>query len=238
VPIAYGAIKKQVALRSAQLSGTSQSTLEAAYNAFTVDGAEVPTTAMKDLILMIEKELAQQVGDNVQSPARKFLSARTVNLSDLDVIPSVDENGVEIVGVWDSVAEAVSNRPLTWQPTQTITDIVDGAPGFFGNNYYYYNINGEYIRTTRPTIYLQGCSWSLSVQSAAYDSNGNSPLPEYLANTWIAGVISNLPQVGWTDSAGVAGMYNGIYERGLQQMAIGSSGSSDIPLSSRNVISG
>jgi len=37
--INYLAIKKEIALRSAQLSGTDQATLETAYNAFTLDGA-------------------------------------------------------------------------------------------------------------------------------------------------------------------------------------------------------
>lgn len=238
--ISYVQIRRQVALRSAQLTGTSQSTLETAYTetvfADGVDGAEVPASAIKDLILMIEKELAQTIGNNATHPARSLLYGRTANLANLDATPSVSNAGIEFVGVFDSCADSTTDAPLTWQPTQTLADVSDEF--FDDTELHYYNITGNQIRHTRENVYLQGCIWDYTTQSAAYDAAGDSPLPEALANTWVAGVMASLPQVGWTDGAGVAGVYANIYAQGMGLLQSGSMGQTNLPLASTNVVAG
>lgn len=236
MPIAYLAIKKQAALKGQQLEGTDQATLEAAYIdtdfPASLDGSEVPAHAYKDLILMIEKELAHIIGSSASHPYRTFLYCQTANLSDLAQTPSVDSDGYEIVGVFDSCVDSSNSKPLTYQPIQIIADINDGGNTFFDKSqFYYYNLMGNTIRHTRTNAYLTGCSWDYTTQSAAYDANGNSPLPEMLANTWVAGVLANLPQIGWTDAAGVSPYYGNVYDAGKQMlMAMGE----NVPLASTN----
>lgn len=236
--IAYPRIKRLAALRLAQLAGNDQAELETSYTdtwPTSVDGAEIPVTAFKDLILSTEKELAQMIGNNPQHPARSLLYGRTANLTDLATIPDVDNNGDEFVGVFDSCVDASTNRPCTWTPTQTIADIVDGASTFFGaTNFYYYNITGNFIRTTRSTVYLQGCVWDYATQDTAYDADGDSPLPEALEATWVDGVTARAAQVGWVEDK--TGYYANLYQQGMQMF--NNVVPNNIPLASQNVVAG
>lgn len=237
----YLSLKRQAALRLNQIIGSSQSTLETAYVNTTfsdmLDGSEIPAAAFKDAILSIERELVQMIGNNAQHPARSLLYGQSEDLADLDQTPTEDDAGAEFFGVFDSCSDAESNRPCTWVPTQTITDIVDNGDDFFGDtNFYYYSIVGNFIRTTRPTVVLQGVSWSYSTQSTAYDADGDSPLPEGLEATWLDGVTARAAQVGWV-AGDLFAYYNNLYQTGRQTFnAIG--GILNIPLASQNVVSG
>ncbi len=232
MPFSYLQPKRILALRLAQIIGTSQATLETAYTgnwSSMLDGAEIPKTAFKDAILYIAKEIAQTIGNNPSHPARSFLYCRTEDLSDGDSTPTVDNNGIEIVGVWDSCAEVDTNIPLTWVPTQTISDCRNS---FFNDlSVYYYNITGNQIRCTRPVVYLQGCSWDDDGQGDLYDIDGQCPLPESLEALLCDGVSERAAQVGWVDGANVVPYYGSLYERGLASLA--NYGQSNIPLASR-----
>lgn len=239
--ISYVQIRRQVALRSAQITGSDQAGLESAYTeavfADGVDGAEVPVSAIKDLILMIEKELAQVIGNNATHPARSLLYGRTADLANLADTPTVSNGGTEFVGIFDSCADSSTDAPLTYQPTQTLADMSDA---FFSDTpLFYYNITGNQIRHTREEVYLQGCVWDYTDQSTAYDNGASSPLPQSLANTWIAGVMASLPQVGWTDGSNVAGIYAGIYQQGMGLLQSGSLQAVNLPVSAaQNQVAG
>lgn len=224
------------ALRLAQLVGSSSATLEAAYSgawASALDGAEIPIAAFKDQILMIEKECAQIIGNNASHPARTLIYGRSANLANLASTPSVDANGVEFVGVFDSCADGTTNAPLTWQPTQTLADMADDF--FSDTSLYYYNITGNQIRHTRTLAYLQGCIWDQTTQEAAYDdSDGTSPLPQMCANLIVNGVCANSVQVGWSDNVGAAQVDHGLYQQGLQILMSGGG----VPIASMNQVTG
>ena len=228
MPFSYEQVKSEVALRTAQLAGVNQASLEASYTAFTLDGAELPASSIKALILMIEKELAQVIGNNANHPARTFLYGRTADLANLANTPGVSNAGFEFVGVFDSCADSSTNAPLTWQPTQTLADLSDSF--FDDTSFFHYNLTGQQIRHTRPLAYLQGCVWDYATQSALYDSNGNSPLPEVCANMLVNGVLGNSSQVGWTDGANAAQMDIQLYQQGIQLL---STGLPNIPLASQ-----
>lgn len=236
--ISYERIKRQCALRLSQLAGSDQAELETAYTdawPTGLDGAEIPETAFRDQILAIEKELAQNIGNQPNHPARSLLYGRTENLSDLAAIPDVDNAGDEFVGVFDSCVDASTNRPCTWMPTQTIADIVDGASTYFGaTNFYYYNIFGNNIRTTRASVYLQGCVWDYATQETAYDADGDSPLPEALEATWVDGVAARAAQIGWVEDK--TGYYANLYQQGIQMF--NNVVPNNIPLASQNVVTG
>jgi len=237
--IAYLTIKRQAALKLAQIIGSSQSTLNTAYDETDIDnmldGAEIPALGFKDQILMTEKELAHIIGADASHPYRSFLYGRSANLANLASTPIVDINGDEFIGVFDSVADSDTNEPLTLQPTQTLADVSNSF--FADTDLYYFNITGNQIRHTRDEAYLQGCIWDYTTQATAYDANGNSPLPEMLANTWVAGVCASSMQVGWTDQAQAVANYAQVYQQGIQLLKMGAG--SGQPLSSQaNPIAG
>src|SRR6476659_10708540 len=122
MPFDYLPVKQMAALRLAQIKGSDQATLDAAFAgswATALDGAEIPITAFKLQILMIEKEIAQVIGNNAAHPARTFLYGRSVDLANLAETPSVDNTGKEFVGIFDSCADSSTSAPLTWAPRQT-----------------------------------------------------------------------------------------------------------------------
>lgn len=235
----YLTIKRQAALRLAQIIGADQATLETAYTgawASALDGAEIPKSAFKDLILMIEKELAQVIGNNPNHPARSMLYGRSASVASLANTPTVDNNGVEWVGVFDSICDAATGKPLTLQPPQTIEDL---SNSFFNDtNFLNYSQFGNQVQTVSnsvPLLYYQGCVWSYDTQSAAYDADGSSPLPQACANLLVNGVCANAGQVGWTDNANLFQQDMSLYQQGLQML---NTGLPNIPLASQNTIAG
>jgi hypothetical protein len=238
--INYFTLKKECALRSAQLEGTDTTSLENAYNTGSfinsLDGAEVPATSFKTVILNIEKELAHIIASDSSHPYRTFLYGESDPLANLASTPSTDSNNVEFIGVFDAVRDAASNIPCTIQPAQTIEDLNNT---FFDDvEFYNYSIRGNRIQHTRTNVIMEGCVWDMTTQSAAYDADEDSPLPEELSNTWIAGVLANLSQVGWTDSAGMTPYFNQVYNQGIQILRLGSTGVPNVPLSSQNLGAG
>ncbi len=237
MPFSYLVPKRNLALKLAQLKGTSQATLEAALVGSWVtalDGAEIPITAFRDSILYIAKEIAQVIASSPSHPMRSFLYCRTAVLTDNDSIPVVDNNNVEVIGVWDSCAEEDTNIPLTWQPTQIISDSLD--PFFDDADLREYNITGNNIRGTRPEFYLQGCSWDNDAQIALYEADGDCPLPEACEALLIDGVMERSAQVGWTDAAQVMPYYSNLYRQGLADLA--RMGQASMPLASTNPVGG
>lgn len=233
MPFSYLNPKRILALRLAQIAGSSQSTLETSYTgswSTMLDGAEIPQTAFKDAILYIAKEIAQAIANAPSHPSRSFLYCRTAALSDLDQTPTVDENDIEVIGTWDSCAEVGTNIPLTWQPTQIVTDTLNS---FFGDtDIYYYNITGNFIRCTRPSVFLQGCCWDEASQSDLYDTDGDCPLPQAFEALLCDGVTERAAQVGWVDAANVSPYYSQLYRQGLADIArVGQSG---MPLTAQN----
>lgn len=233
--IAYSIIRGECFLRSAQIIGTSQATLEAAYTgdaAAALDGSEVPLSSFKAQILNIESELAHIIASDASHPYRTYLYGVSAALANLAATPDFDADNNPFIGVFDAVVDGTSGQPLTLQPTQTV---LDERNSFFSDiALYNYVIVGNTIQHTRTTAKLQGCVWNRATREAAYDDDGNSPLPPILANTWTAGVMANLPQVGWTDGAGVAGIYNSIYQQGIQILREGKGSQVNLPLASQN----
>jgi len=236
--ISYSIIQRETALRSAQLIGVNQATLEAAYSgswASALDGAEIPLSSFKNQILNIESELAQIIAADSSHPYRTYIYGRSATLANLAGTPSVGINNDPFIGVFDSCADADTSRPLTLMPTETLTDY-DNA--FFDDTELWnYSITGNTIQHTRPNgAYLQGCIWNRTTQGTAYDANGSSPLPPILANTWIAGVLANIIQVGWADGAAATAANSNLYQQGIQILRLGTN--VNIPLASRNMVSG
>lgn len=218
--IPYKKIQVQTALRSGQLVGTDAATLEANYTAAwatsSLDGSEVPFSAIRDNILAVEKELAHIIASDKQQPYRQHLYGRSNAVANNALIPLVSNANIEFIGSFSGVVDGSSLKPLIEQPLQTIEDL--SASFFDAGNFYYYAFSGERILHTRSTAILEGCCWSLTTQTTQYNTlNGTSPLPQMLENTWIAGVLANLPQeADWYANEGQ--YYAQVYQNGIQML--------------------
>lgn len=228
MPFSYLTAKRASALKLAQMIGTNQATLESTYSgswATSLDGSEIPLAAFKDMILMVGKELATDIGNNPSNPARTFLYGRSADLANLAGTPAVDENGVEWVGTFDSAADSVTGRPLTYQPTEILTD-TDNA--FWDDtDLWIYSMVGNTVQTSRPHLYLQGCIWDNDAQAALYDSDGDCPLPQGLLQAMVNGVCGYAGQVGWMDNTQASQMAYQMYMQERQSLG----GGTGLPLS-------
>lgn len=234
--IGYGIIKKEVALRSAQLAGTSSSTLETAYVAYTLDGAEIPASSIKAQVINIEAEISHIIASDVSHPYRSYISGTSAVLANLADTPTLDASSNPFIGLFDSVVDGSSGQPLTAQPTETLLDYQDA---FFDDvALYNFAIMGNTIQHTRTNVKMVGCVFNRTTAETQYDADGTSPLPPILANMWIAGVMANIGQVGWTDGANAVGIYGQLYQQGLQILKMGDGGNINLPLASTNVIAG
>lgn len=234
MPFTYKPCKVQAALRLAQLVGTDQATLEAAYAGLwtaALDGAEIPLSAFRDVAMMVEKEIATVIGNNPNHPARSMLYGRSTAQASLDNTPTTDDAGIEWVGVFDAVIDSASGKPLTLQPSQTIEDLSD--PFFDDTTFLNYSQFGNQVQTVEnsvPAFYYQGCVWDYDTQVAAWDAvAGSSPLPQVCASIMVNGICANSAQVGWVDNASLIQQDIGLYEKGLQLL---NTGLPNIPLAS------
>ncbi len=225
--IKYSIIAKEVALRSAQLAGTSQSTLEMAYTAYTLDGAEVPASAIKAEIINIEGELSHIIASDPNHPYRGYIYGESAPLANLALTPVEDASGDPFIGEYDSVVDSTSGQPCTAQPTETLADYTD--PFFSDTELYNYAMVGATIQHTRTAVKIQGCVFNRDTAETNYDANGDSPLPPTLANVWIAGVLANMGQVGWSDAAGSLGSYASLYQQGLDILRSGAKTGINLP---------
>jgi hypothetical protein len=197
----------------------------------------VPASSIKEQILNVESELAHIIASDVSHPYRTYIYGISAGLANLADTPTLDDAGDPFIGMFDSCVDGTTGQPLTVQPTGTLFDYENA---FFDDvALYNYCIVGNTIQHTRTTAKLQGCVWNRTTQDTAYDASGNSPLPPILANTWIAGVMANLGQVGWTDGAGVLSMYSNLYQQGVQILRIGAGGQVNLPLAAQsNMVAG
>ena len=238
--IAYEIIRRECFLRTAQLIGTSQATLEVAYvdvPATALDGAEIPLSSFKANIINIEAELSHIIAADASHPYRTYIYGASAGLANLAGTPTTDASGDPFIGVFDSVVDGSTGQPLTLQPTESLLDFQNA---FFDDvELYNYCIIGNTIQHTRATAILQGCVFNRATAETAYDADGSSPLPPILANTWIAGAMANIIQVGWTDGVGAASAYSNIYQQGIQILRQGTGSQVNLPLASQqNAASG
>jgi hypothetical protein len=203
----------QVALRSLQLQGTDQASLDASYvTGYTaLDGAEVPATALVDSVVAIEGQLADLIGGDKQNPYRSNLYGRSDDLASGEIIPTEDEDGIAFVGLFSQINSSDDDLPLTEQPIEVIRRFLRGS---YTTEIYNYSLQAGRFYHTRDRAYFEGCSWS---RTQAYQRFGSgtllSPIPIAYEPVWIAGTLAFLAQEGWFSSDG--GYYAQLAAQGI-----------------------
>lgn len=192
----------QVALRTLQLSGETQAELTTSYSLgfATLDGADVPVTALVDAVLATEAELAEVIANDAAHPYRKLLRGRSEFLAHKDEIPTTDEDGVRFIGVFSGVNDASDNEPLTRGSIQEIRryNRTSDAGRYTTDIRLYEFFNGQ-LHHTRTRAYIDGCVWNRNTAYNRITTAGDfrSPLPTSLESTWVARTIQFLASEGW-----------------------------------------
>lgn len=199
--IVYQTVSKQILLRAGQIGDAgTPAALAARYSGTlpnAVDGMELPLPALKQVILASEKRIAELIGFSTIQKFRLDLFGSSGQIESDAVIPQLSVSGARFVGNFSAVRDAATGRELTQTTFHAIERRLRNEGNFYKTPSFTYCFRGERILHTVETVIFDGCAYSESVASAAYDGGGNSVLPSSLETFLIADSLSNLSQEKW-----------------------------------------
>jgi hypothetical protein len=214
-------IALQVALRTTQMTGDDQAELESTYSTGLVaslDGKQIPLSALKDLVVTVEAEIAGVIANDKNHPFRAALYGRSANLASGALIPSTDNavTPVEFIGIFSGVNDVSGDVPLLEADyTEVRRFLRKSADRYITTIKKFAFFNGRIYHTT-ATAYIAGCVFSRTAALARLTSTDLSPLPVQCEGMWIARCCQLAAQEGWF--LGEGGYYAGIAEQGMMML--------------------
>lgn len=206
----------QVALRTLQLQGVSQSALATAYTAgyTALDGADVPVGGLVDAVIAVEAELVEIIANDRAHPYRALFYGRTDDLPTNSEIPKESDELIPFTGIFSGVNDYLDHRPLTEGPIQEITRFLRGN---YVSEVRKYKMVAGRLHHTRDWAYIEGCVWSREhALERLVEGTAVSALPTSLESTWVARTIEFLAQEGWLVQEG---QYYGNFARtGIERL--------------------
>ena len=196
----YHDILAGVALRINALKGTDPVALQITYSTRPLtdelfDSSIFPMDAIRDSILNAEQRLAAVIANTGNHPWRTFLGgpSETTVLMNGDLMPSIDVNGVGIIGIYGSVLDVDDPTLIcTEQPVEVLRRR-QLTPNLWIIPAYNYSLDGNGIIHTRPNgVTVQVCVYDYATQQAAFDANEPILLPDVLAEALICGGVAGL----------------------------------------------
>lgn len=196
--VPYSDIVRNVAVRiNALTNATKPAELEAAYTISPLTAADVQESAVFsytgicDAILQAEQKLAQTIAETKDHAWRAKLISQTDVLASGDTLPSTDENGLSIIGVYGSVFDATDGTGLSEQPEEVIRRRLR-TTAIWKIPVYHYSFFGDSIIHTRTNVRIEVCIWDYLNQQAAIQANDDMLLPDVLEEAVICGAITML----------------------------------------------
>lgn len=195
----YSSITNQTALRINAITGATAALVEAAYVTvpFTVTQGNAspvfPYASIKDAILNIEGRLADAIASTGDHPYRAYLISTTDSLSNGEVLPSLDANGEQIIGVWGSVFDASDTTKV--YRAKDIAQVIrrtTNPNGRYRVTVYWYFMDDLNIYHTGTAVKCKVCVYSRDNQATIFDANGDMLLPDSLADALVCGAVSEL----------------------------------------------
>lgn len=195
--VPYSVLIRNVAVRiNALTDATLPAALESVYtgamNATTVQESSIfPFSAIRDAILQSEQKLAQTIAETKDHAWRQKLISQTEPLANNATLPSVDENGLSIIGLYGDVFDSTDNTVLSRQPAEVIRRRLR-TPAIWKIPVYLYDMVGDSITHTRTNVRVEVCVWDYLNQQSAIEANDDMLLPDVLEEAVICGAITML----------------------------------------------
>jgi hypothetical protein len=223
--ILYRNIAFAVALKTNQLAdAVSAAAFETVYTAATLAtalaGVEIPLSEFKRMTLASEKRIGEAIAMSSLTNYRSSLYGLTDPILSGAQIPRTDTNGSELLGAFSNFRDQESHTLLTEKPKETI-DRMNRlyADGHLRIRPFHYHRADNVLTHTREGVYAEGCFWSYDTQSAAFDADGSSPLPQACEGWFIADILANASQEGWFVQE--AGVYEQIAQKAEEDVKAG-----------------
>lgn len=196
----YHDILASTALTVNALYGTSATQLQITYSTRPLTdelfiSSIFPMNAIRDRILNAEQRLAVAISDSGNHPWRSFLISETAPLANGAIMPSVDKNGIGVIGIYGNVLDGANPALVCTIPDDQEQEMIRRytlAPQLWLNPLYNYSLDGNGITHTRTTVTVQVCVYDYATQQAAFDADDMILLPDALAPAYIAGAVAGL----------------------------------------------
>lgn len=206
ISLTYQHLLHAVAIRTNALVGTQVATISATYDAANLTAANFksadwPFNSFRDAILMAVEDFAWTIADTAGHPWRAYLTDVTIPLAAGAIMPSLSVLGKPIIGAWGAVKD-LDGTVLTEQPLDVVRRIMKETWRIVP--VYFYKFDGNTLLHTRPSVFVECCTFSRSEQLGVQLANGQVPLPDVLEPALVARALSLLHKDGaWANQAAV-----------------------------------
>lgn len=197
-------VANQVFLRMRHLEEGAQAEIETAYTTSgftTVDGKQVPVSALKDAVVAMEAEIAGMIANDRNHPFRAALYGRSADLLTGSLIPSTDSSltEVEFIGQFSGVVESATNLPLKESDLDEINRFNRKSTDRYTTVVRKFKLFSGRIYHTVANAYIEGCVFSRTeaINRLENSSSDLSPLPVQCEGLWIAKTLEFMAQEGW-----------------------------------------
>ena len=194
----YSQIARQCALRVNAISGATPALMTTAYDTTPFTASEFNSsiftyTSVKDTILNIEGRLADAIASTGDHPYRAYLISTTGALANAAVLPSLDVNSEQIIGVWGAVYDATdTTKVYRVKDIAQVMRRTENPEGRYKVTVYWYFMDDLNIYHTGTSVKIKVCVYSRDNQSTIFDANGDMLLPDTLADALVCGAVSEL----------------------------------------------
>ncbi len=197
MPLTYHDLLAAVAIAINALAGTDPVELQVTYSTRPLtdelfDSSIYPLNAIRDRIIEIEGRLAQQVGKSTDRVLRSYIGSRTVPLTSGSELPTLDENGVAIIGNFGACIDAVN--PLVTCTSQPLPVVRrrNLAPSLWLLQGAMFALDGTHIFHSQSGVILECCVYDASTQTAAFNANETILFPDTMAVDYVSGSLALL----------------------------------------------
>lgn len=195
--LTYHDIMANVALRVNALDGTDAPALQETYSTRPLTNAMFISSifsfdAIRDAIILTEARIAQAVGKSADRVLRSYIGSQTVPLASGDEFPTLDENGVNIIGDFGAVIDAVNPEILCTRFPVPVVRRRNQAPSLYLLEGAMYALDGTRIIHTQDNVILECCVYDAATQTRAFDGDETILFPDSLADLYVEGAVGLL----------------------------------------------
>ena len=197
-----------VAIRVNALDGSDPAALQETYSQRPLTNAMFQSSifafdTIRDAIIQTEGRLAQVVGKSADRVLRSYIGSQTAALASGDELPTLDENGVNIVGDFGAVVDATNAKILCTRMPIPVVRRRNQAPDLWLLDGAMYAMDGTRIIHTQDNVILECCVYDGATQTQAFDGDSTILFPDSLADLYLEGALGLLMRDDeFTDQAG------------------------------------
>lgn len=197
MPLTYHDLLAACAIGINALDGSDSAALQETYSQRPLTNAMFqstifPMNAIRDRIIQVEGKMAQAAGKSADRVLRSYIGSQTVSLASGEELPTLDENGVNIIGDFGAVIDADNPVILCTRMPLPVVRRRNLAPTTWLLGGAMYALDGTRIIHTQGSVVLECCVYDGAVQTEAFDANETILFPDTMAADYLSGTMALL----------------------------------------------